>query len=254
MSGTRTVSKESGKGDAITDPRKLHLGDAVASGRRTFAPARITIAAERVLRVQGYGTKRKIPAAVLNAADSMADVAGRVARPDARYRRLAIEALLSDGTLRLAGGTELRSPAFNRHLAGCREAVLFVLTLGGGLDLVERNLNAAGSLLEAVLLESAAWMTIEHATKELARHVAAQVAADGLALTRRMAPGYGFSIGGQKMTWPLQQQAQLFAALGPGPLPVELLASGGMLPKMSRSGLWGLRPHADRPAGAAIDE
>jgi hypothetical protein len=214
---------------------------AAVDGRGAFAPARVNVTSERVLRVLGYPAGRQIRPAVLNAAESMAEVANRVGTPEVRYRRLAIERIDDDGTLRLAGGVQFRSQAFNAHLAGAGDVVLFVLTLGKGLDLVSANLNAAGNLMEAVMLESAAWMAIEHATKDFARFLVAQVADEELALTRRMAPGYGFHIGGQRLEWPLEQQAELFAALGPGPLPVQVLESGAMTPKMSRSGLWGLR-------------
>lgn len=234
MSSARRVSVQT---DGMGAPR--------AGACRSFAPGRALVTADRILRVQGYTPGRRIPAALQNAAESTAEIVARVSAPQARYRRLAAQALDEDGTLRLADGVQFRCKAFNAYLGDCRAVVLFVLTLGPGLDLVERNLCGSGNLMEAVLLESAAWMAIEHATKKLARQVADEMADEGLSPSRRMAPGYEFRIGGRKLLWPLEQQKQLFAALGPDPLPVELLESCAMTPKMSRSGLWGFRPRPE---------
>lgn len=241
MAVIRTNSTPVEPGSAKPDVRPADLVGVLTDERQSHAPARVNVTAERVLRVMGYPADRQIRPAVLNAAESMAEVANRAGTPDVRYRRFAIERLDDDGTLQLADGVKFHSQAFNSILADARDVVLFVLTLGQGLDLIARNLNAAGNLLEAVMLESAAWMAIEHATKDFARFLTSQAAGENLVLTRRMAPGYGFHVAGRKVDWPLEQQAQLFAALGPGPLPVQVLESGAMTPKMSRSGLWGLR-------------
>lgn len=221
------------------------MGALRADGCRSFAPGRALVTADRILRVQGYAPSRRIPPALQNAAESTAEILARIAAPQACYRRFDTRALDEDGTLHLADGIRFQCEAFNAYLGDCRSVVLFVLTLGSGLDLIERNLIASGNLMEAVLLESAAWMAIEHATKKLARHIAAEMESEGLSPTRRMAPGYEFRVGGRKLSWPLEQHSQFFAAFGPDPLPVELLESCAMTPKMSRSGLWGFRP---RPA------
>ncbi len=57
---------------------------------------------------------------------------------------------------------------------------------------------------------------------------------ENLAPTRRLGPGY--------VDWPLEEQAALVALLDGAPLPVRLLDSCAMIPKKSRSGLYGLRP------------
>jgi len=93
-----------------------------------------------------------------------------------------------------------------------------------------------------LFLETVGWMAVEQATKRLLRHLGELVGPEGLVLTRRMAPGYSFSVGGRKCDWSLFEQPALFGIFRDVELPVRLLESGGMVPKMSRSGLYGLRP------------
>ncbi len=65
---------------------------------------------------------------------------------------------------------------------------------------------------------------------------------EGLRLTRRMGPGYSYKINGDETMWSLEQQHQLFEVFDGEDLPVRLLESCAMMPKMSRSGLYGLVP------------
>ncbi len=110
----------------------------------------------------------------------------------------------------------------------------FVLTLGPAIDAETERLTAADEIVEALFLEMAGWLAVEQATKALAQHVSDRVRSERLGLTRRLGPGY--------VDWPLDEQAGLFALLAGAPLPVRLLESCAMIPKKSRSGLYGLRP------------
>ncbi|MCL4768052.1 MAG: hypothetical protein KJZ80_17650 [Hyphomicrobiaceae bacterium] len=112
---------------------------------------------------------------------------------------------------------------------------MFVLTLGSGIDTEVARYTNAGELLEALFLETAAWLAIEQATRALVISLRDGAAARGLALTRRFAPGYA--------DWALIEQKLLFSYLGTKgkAFPVELLDSGAMVPNMSRTGMYGLR-------------
>jgi cobalamin-dependent methionine synthase I len=85
-----------------------------------------------------------------------------------------------------------------------------------------------------LFLEMAGWLAVEQATKALALHVAEQVRDERLGPTRRLGPGY--------VDWPLDEQTGLFTLFEDAPLPVRLMESCAMIPKKSRSGLYGLRP------------
>ena len=177
------------------------------------------VAVEAVLKVQGYPDTARVAPVVRAAAEAVTAVANRVCAPEVRYRRIGI-ASISGGVLALEDGTRFQCRAFDRYLAGCREAVVFVLALGGGFDRIARNFSAGGQLLEAVMFEVAGWMAVEQATKQFARHLGER---EGLKLTRRMAPGYRFSGAGEPHEWALTEQAGLFALFAGADLPVRLL-------------------------------
>jgi hypothetical protein len=61
-----------------------------------------------------------------------------------------------------------------------------------------------------------------------------------------MGPGYAYRVGSLQVDWPLEDQRELFTLLEGGPLPVTLMSSCAMFPKLSRSGLFGVAPA--RPA------
>ena len=109
-----------------------------------------------------------------------------------------------------------------------------MLTLGPALDAETERLTANDEIVEALFLEMAGWLAVEQATKALALRVSDQIRGERLGLTRRLGPGY--------VDWPLDEQAGLFALLADVSLPVRLMDSCAMLPKKSRSGLYGLRP------------
>jgi hypothetical protein len=147
-------------------------------------------------------------------------------------------------------------PVFDKHLAGCREAVAFIMTLGARFDLTQKNLSGSDNLLESVFLETAGWVAIEEATRLFTQYFRKIAFEDGLALTRRLAPGYVFRVGNRKVDWPLEEQKELFAIFRSINVPVTLMESCAMTPKMSRSGFFGLRPHTemdhDADKGATI--
>ncbi len=147
-------------------------------------------------------------------------------------------ALSRPAALALKTGTEtgvtFHSAEFAKVLGRCREVVVFVLTLGAGFDAEAERFTANEEIVEALFMEMAGWIAVERVTKNFAGHLASLVRGEDLAPTRRLGPGY--------VDWPLEEQAALFALLDGAPLPVRLLDSCAMIPKKSRSGLYGLRP------------
>ncbi len=221
-----------------------------------FFPPAGSVASERILRIQGYSDLTRVRPAIRRAADAMARVAGAMSEPRVAFRHVRIEAIRGD-TLRLEGGGELRCAVFSRTLAGCFEVVPFVLTVGEPMGARVVELADAGDLLEAVLLESAGWLSIEDATRRFKEHLRAISLQRDRRITSRLGPGYSYKIGGETCLWPLEEQAAVFAALGdPERLPVSLMPSCAMLPKLSRSGMYGVGPLAAprRPTESAHQE
>ena len=185
-----------------------------------------------LLRMQGYRDMTRVRPRIRDIAAKAAALAQSVAAPEAYYRRIPIEACTPEA-LRLEG-TTFHSERFAKVFAGCAEVMVFVLTLGPALDAETERLTAGDEIVDALFLEMAGWLAVEQATKALALQVSDQVRGERLGLTRRLGPGY--------VDWPLDEQAGLFALLADVTLPVRLMESCAMLPKKSRSGLYGLRP------------
>ena len=217
---------------------------APADGQRrtgVFVTRGIEIRPGRLLRMMGYREGGAVSPMVLRTASAVAEIAAQALMPTVHHRRVPIENR-DEGGIGLTQGIAFRSPAFGKYLSECNEVVAFVLTLGRTFDNVEKNLVAGDRMLEAVFFETAGWVAVEEATRMFTEHLAEQVRIEGLALSRRLAPGYSFRVGDRKVDWPLQDQKPFFALFEPAELPVALLESCAMTPKMSRTGLFGLRP------------
>lgn len=202
-----------------------------------FVPRGLAITVDTVLKVQGYADTSRVRPAVRAVAEAVTAVANRILTAEVRYRRIGILSI-SDGVLALDDGSQFHCRAFDRYLAGCREVVVFVLALGGSFERIARNFSVGNQMLEAILFEATGWMAVEQATKKFVRHLGE---CEGLKLTRRMAPGYSFPGSLEPDEWPLTEQAGLFALFAGVDLPLRLLESCAMTPKMSRSGLYGVR-------------
>ena len=226
---------------ASGDDRPPSAGTNDARGAAgVFVPRGIEISPERVLRVMGYRQDAPIRAPVRRTAEAMAALAATAATPAAAYRRVPIAGCTTEGLV-LSTGTFFRGPTFAAYLSGCNEVAVFVLSLGGRFDSTQKNLTAGGQTLEAYMLEIAGWLGIEEATRHFRVHLKAEARRDGLALTRRMAPGYTSRIDGRKVEWLLEDQPRFFSLFDETALPARLLeGSCAMTPKMSRTGLYGL--------------
>lgn len=205
-----------------------------------FVPKGIDIRPERMLRIMGYREGAPVRPAVYRTASAMAELAQAAIAPVIHDCRVTVSRCDNDGLL-LSDGTAFRGPVFAKYLDGCEAAVAFILTLGGRFDSTAKNLVSGGNMLEAVFLETAGWVAVEGATQLYADHLTQRVRGEGMQLTRRLAPGYSFRVGGRKAEWPLEDQKPLFGLFAGRQLPVEIMESCAMTPKMSRTGFYGLR-------------
>ena len=211
--------------------------DAVAR----FTPHKPVVSAERILKIQGYADVGRVRPVIRRTAESMAAIAASLSEPAIGWRRIAIVSLEA-ARVELEGGAWMHCAAFGSHLRGCDAIAAFALGLGPALPQRVVDLAEAGDLLEGLLLETAGWLAIEDATRQFKVHLRESMLARGCRITSRMGPGYSYRIGGRMHTWNLEEQRELFALLGDEALPVRLMASCAMTPKMSRSGLYGIAP------------
>jgi len=212
---------------------------ASAEGGEVFEPARPVIDPLKMLRIHGYKDMDKVRPVIRKTAENIAERAAGVMTPVVHYRRLEIESC-TDAQLRLVDGPTFENAAFTKYLADAREIAVAVITVGAGLDDAVIGCMDEFEPLEALFLETAGWLGIEWTTKHFVTHLAEQVKPEGYRVTRRMGPGYSYKVDGDETMWSLEQQRQLFDVFEGTELPVRLLESCAMMPKMSRSGLYGL--------------
>lgn len=211
-----------------------------------FKPARVTVRPERVLKVHRYPDPAAVRPEIKAAAETWSARAVELMQAEIYYKRFPVRSCGPDA-LSIAGGAPVKDTsfscgAFGRYLAGSSEVVVFILSTGMALDEEVRARIDDFDLLEALFLETSGWLGIEAATAAFARHLRAEVAPEGLAITSRMGPGYSYRINGEQVSWSLEEQKQLFDLFADVNPPVELLESCAMMPKLSRSGLYGLVP------------
>lgn len=209
----------------------------------SFTPRRISVRVDPMLRIHGYSDPRRVKPAIRNAAETVAATAERVFTPEVYYRRVPIKSC-TDGLLLLETGTSFHSSAFSQFLRDCHQVIVFVLTLGSKFDQVAQNLTDKGQTLEALFLETAGWLGVEAATKSFTEHLRTVLRKQGCGLTRRFGPGYTYRSRADDSEWPLEEQKPLFALFQDQAISVQLLDSCAMIPKMSRSGLYGVRRKA----------
>lgn len=195
----------------------------------------------KMLRIHGYRDIGKVRPVIRQAAEDVARRAETLMEPRACARRIDVAAY-DDQRLTLVDGTVFEDVAFERVLDGARTIVAVVLTVGRSLD--EAVIAAMDEFepLEALFLETAGWLGIEWTTRAFVRDLQRRIDDEGVRVTRRLGPGYHYKIAGSPVNWPLEQQHRLFSVFGGMELPVTLMDSCAMLPKMSRSGLYGLTP------------
>ena len=217
----------------------LPLLPGLAQARR-IRTGPVDVRAERILRIQGYRDMERVRRPIRRSAEKAAGTVREIADGEVGFRRVAIEAC-NGSVLRLAGGERFECDAFERLLGACESVVVFAMTAGSAIDRRIDELTASEDLLSALMLDTAGWLAVESVTREFSERLKAACEPHGLRLTRRLGPGYTYRIGPETAQWRLEEQTGLFSVLGEDASPVAVLDSGAMLPKMSRSGLYGLR-------------
>ncbi len=206
----------------------------------TFTPESIDIPSDRLLRMQGYKTPDAVRRAIRRAADVAAKLAQDVILPRVYYRKFDVRQC-ENGVLELVTDHCFRCPAFPKYLTGCHQVIAFVQTLGQPFDDRIEQLMAEDDLLGVLFLDNAGWLAIEATSTLFARHLKSQPGSSGQRLTRRLGPGYSYRSNRVLSQWDLTEQAILFDLFKRPGLPVTLLDSCAMLPRMSRSGIYGLQ-------------
>jgi hypothetical protein len=225
---------------------------ASSSEVKTVMLDRIVIDEARVLRIQGYRDPQRIRPTIKRAAAAAARETETLIQPSVCFRFLSVRSC-KDGILQLDDGTTLENDGFDRFLDGVRQVTVFILTMGHPLDQAVKHYIADDQLLNALFLETAGWLGIEAATKQFSIRLKKLARETNFRLSPRLGPGYSYKLDGRSVVWPLEQQKTIFDLFAGNVIDIELLESCVMLPKISRSGLFGLLPKLGHvPLGVEI--
>ena len=203
-----------------------------------FRFEKIAIDDAKILRIQGYRDLKKIRPVIKRVASTAADETETLIQATAYYRNLGVHRC-KNGVLVLSDGTVFKNEAFERFFGNVKQVVVFILTMGHPLDQAIKSYIADDQLLNALFMETAGWLGIEAATKQLSQHLKPLAEQERCRLSPRLGPGYSYKLNGRSVVWPLEQQHTLFKLFKGQKIDVELLESSVMLPKISRSGVFG---------------
>ena len=206
-----------------------------------FEPGTPSIDPLKMLRIHGYKNMDKVRPVIRKTAEAISKRAAMLMTSIVYFRRVPVVDCDANG-IKLANGLAFENHAFAHYFSGAAEVVVVIITVGKGLDdeVIGCMDGDEFEPLEALFLETAGWLGIELATRSFVSHLSELVEPEGLRPTQRMGPGYSYKVDGGLEMWSLEDQRQLFEVFEGVDLPVQLLESCAMLPKMSRSGLYGL--------------
>lgn len=196
---------------------------------------------DSVLRIQGYKNPDAVRQVIREMALKAVNVFMEKATPEVSYRIASVDSVDREG-MRLDSGIHLKSPIFTQYLSESTQVVAFALTVGDQIDNQTTEWMNEEKLVEALFLESAAWLGVENATKQFVTILRQWAMRHNLRISRRLGPGYSYPVNGKSIQWELHDQQPLFAMFGDADISIRLLESSAMLPKMSRSGLFGITP------------
>ncbi len=200
------------------------------------------IEAKEILRIHKYRDQSKVRKIIRLAAEDAVKRAFEISKPSAKFVCCQIKSFKNNKIV-ISSEIVFEAEAFDKYLGGSECLLAFIMTIGPELDSTVVGLvNDVFEPLDALFLETAGWLTIERATKHLARHLKSQFSEQGWNLSLRMGPGYDYPSrnGGARTSWDLWQQRELFKMFGDSSLPIYLSQYCAMSPKMSRSGVYGL--------------
>ncbi len=215
-----------------------HIIAEEVDGCTTMCLKHVAIDETSILRIQGYRDLEKVRPTIKRTAASAARETENLISPRVYYREYDVHSCQGK-LLELQDGTVFENEAFQRFLKGVDRIVVFILTMGRELDNAVVDYIDNDQLLNALFLETAGWLGIEASTRTLSIHLRTRAQKLGYRLSPRLGPGYSYKLDGRSVLWPLEQQLTLFKLFDKDPIDVELLDSCAMLPKISRSGIYG---------------
>lgn len=138
------------------------------------------------------------------------------------------------GHVLLDGGIELSSEFLSSYLTGAKYIRVFLVTIGGSLELEASRLMEEGDTLSGYLLDRIGSLAVESAAEAFENRLRKDCKDKESSLSRRLSPGY--------CDWPIEEQFKLAKLIDFSKAGVRLTESCMMVPKKSISAVAGIGP------------
>ncbi len=197
----------------------------------------------KILRTHGYRSKDVIRKKILDATNKAIKILSTSSTPVGYF---CIEEISNNcrNKIELKCGTTFNSDLFKERFAKSKFLVAFIITLGKEVDeTIKKISNCSDEPLGALFLENASWLALELVLRDARSKIIKFAKNNDMQIENRMAPGYTYpsKINKKRIMWELQEQKILFGLFDKESISIRLTDSCTMLPRMSRSGIFGLK-------------
>lgn len=194
---------------------------------------RVELDKRKVYRSLGYSNGHKPKPSIKSLVDEEIAEAYQLIRPSCFYQFMDIKRIRRP-KLTLVNGTNitLTSEVLSWALYPCRQAVVFVASIGPALEKRVARLMKEGQSGKAIILDAIGSEAAEKTVYYLQEKVRRVAKLDDAETTLRYSPGY--------CDWDITQQKLLFGVMNSAPIMVNLSDECLMTPRKSISGIIGL--------------
>lgn len=189
----------------------------------------INIREKEVLRYLKYDLDRtKADNSIIKLVREQIKEGGSLVTPELKFKIFPI--LVNDGKKVKLPGLIIENKNIARLLKNAEQTVVFVTTIGTGLELEINRLFSAGEPTRAVILDAVGSEAVEVLTD--AAQVSITQQAGPYQATPRFSPGYG--------EWPLKVNKTILELLGAKALGIRVSSQYMLSPQKTVTGIWGL--------------
>ena len=197
----------------------------------------------KILRTHGYRNKEVIRKKILDASNKSVE---RLSSSSGPVGYFCLEEISKHfmNKIELKCGTSFNCDLFRERFAKSKFLVVFIITLGKEVDeKIKKISNYSDEPLGALFLENASWLALELVLRDARSKVSKFAQNNNMQIENRMAPGYTYpsKINKKRIMWELEEQKILFGLFDKESISIRLTDSCTMLPRMSRSGIFGLK-------------
>ena len=200
------------------------------------------VSAFKLLRTHGYKNKDNIKKRILDSAEKALERLTNYSSPVGYFYFEEIKKK-SLNSIQLER-TSLKCEVFTEIFSESNFLIIFIISLGKGIDIKLKKIsNDINEPLGGLFLENASWLALELILRDARSRIISFAQSKNMQIENRMAPGYSYpsKILKKRIMWELKEQENLFNLFKNRNISVSLSESFTMLPRMSRSGVFGLK-------------